>query len=496
MSETIAIIPKAASKKQRGRARRQARDLLRSLEVANPSQNRGKRRVNKSSVTDQIMASQREAAKTAAFAMSTPRGAMDSHMTPGYPDLSKDMTARVWTTTQLSFSGVVHPLGGYTARVAVTANMNAQIRRATQITPTWTWANTNVHGYSDFAASVDLYRAVAMGAELRCTSAVLDLGGLRTFALIDCDEISVDIGVIQDSQTQFTGVNGKPGDVLNGTWVGKNGIGSEDYVWMAPTTACTPKSTTILFDANAATNLSYHLSVYTLWEYVPDVTAAPLSSLSLFQADPVTFSAALDAAFSELPLFSQGRCSFQDDGKIEAIVGDVKSIFGGIKSGVSLGKKIYKFGSSFMSDPIGAIGSLFGATLHPASRRTRAERALRFLLALPEQQLEELLSKMSLAVSGSTSKTPIRDLLTKMEQTMTHERESIANSKRVNQVCAPETKLPVEPEEVKSNTFVVIPRKSKAAWPEPLSPAGSVTAARRLTAAESASLDRNHYNHD
>jgi hypothetical protein len=203
---------------------------------------------------------------------------------------------------------------------------------------------------------------VACEVKMRNTTVLSNMGGTNVMGRSTYTESPVEIVTSRDrtayaSTPDFcTHSIGKPGDVNKAIWMpvmrgasAVSGEGTNPYAdWVFHDAASLAPnilgdSTCLSFWTSSPVAQSFSIEITTHWEAILLVNANQLATPSLTVVDATLAFALLANSISQYPLVSQTRSIENDDGPIESVVKDVKTIFGAGKSLFNAGKKAWGF---------------------------------------------------------------------------------------------------------------------------------------------------------
>jgi len=224
--------------------------------------------------------------------------------------------------------------------------------------------DVNATNYSSWGTNFGSVRCVCLGMQIRNTLAAgSENGDMIQFRSTNDVVFSYNFSQFASmSDSVLRGLT-KPGDMGLVHWRPNSSSASGDTQFKVPSasyasyaTAGT-SGTNVQFWASCGTaaQTTFEVSVYAAWEAIVLPSAAGLFDTQTNCANQNVANDLLVKALNKCPDYCQQRVVCTDDGIIESVLEDGKSIYGGIKSVVNLGKTI-----------AGAIGDVFGGWFAPA----------------------------------------------------------------------------------------------------------------------------------
>lgn len=339
-------------------------------------------------------------AREAALATLDPKSAIERGMLPGQCDGQANQTVKFFSVFKRVFATVSDVPASTTGalQLRIAPFMTSMVASADAFDasglPTATTAFAD-DMYAEALFSFNAVRCVAQAIEVRCLDNPLDLSGERTMCLAGDSLYSAGYTAILDRKDVYTIGNNKPGEVsyYPNISASETTFNPADFAWYSASPQYHGDCMHVAFQTDNVGD-EFLLTVYTIWEAIPNENS--LLTPTLFVGDPETYSAALSAALSEVPLNSHERISYEDDGVIASIASDVRTILGAGKSALRVAGNVKKaagealnffdsFGSGIGS-VVSGFGSLFatnrGPVVNPELKESDAVVAARLWAAI------------------------------------------------------------------------------------------------------------------
>lgn len=277
------------------------------------------------------------------FALLQPWEAYHRGFSPAVPDGNMTSSFRFKTKTLFNMTAVANGTT-YDAYVYFCPFGNDHLVTGTSFVgnvPT-VFTGYDVNGYSSWATNFYQIRCVAMGVLVRNLTAVQNQAGIMLQTCLPSNIFgSKDFSTMTGpTQSEVRGL-GKPGDVGMRHWR-PGADGSADKLFKDPTATIGSyqDSNAILLWSQSPTAQTFQYEVFAFWEARPLANVANIIQSELRLGDPTKANMKMAKALSKLPENAQARMVCSDDGVVESIAEDVKSIFGGVKSGINLVKTV------------------------------------------------------------------------------------------------------------------------------------------------------------
>jgi hypothetical protein len=305
----------------------------------------------------------RKAAQDYVFALLEPWAAFDRDLDASVPDGNMTSCTRFWSRNVINAATAVNGATGTNdLYFVITPFGNTLYGYSTGFAAGLPNAFTtgNANNYASWGTSFDSIRCVALGMQIRNTQAagsesgdmiqfrapanLLSPGGCTaTWATLASQNDSVLRGLTN------------PGDVGLAHWRPMSTSASGDRQFKAPSATYASyntagsAATVLAFWAQCLSAGSFEITIYAHWEARPLATVGSLFDVVTLCPDPAIANNLLMRALAKCPDYCQDRVICRDDGEVDAVVSDLKSIYGGVKGVISLGSKIGGYISDFFS---------------------------------------------------------------------------------------------------------------------------------------------------
>jgi hypothetical protein len=320
------------------------------------------RQLNSSAKASPAHVDPKRLAQDYVYCLLNPWDGMVRQLNPVVPDGSMVQTTTFWTKTVVSSAVYLNAATGtYDFQLTLFPFGFNHIQIGTVYTgggPS-TLSFTNATNYSTWGTNFEAVRCVAMGAQIRNTQAAGSESGVAI-------QYRAPANLTYNVNTNGFSLFANQGDaVLRGTSKpGDMGL----MHWRPNGTAATGDTQFKAYNANAGSYLTlgtgatsvtcwvqtnssatFEATVYAAWEAKVLPGAAGLFDTQTNCSDRSVANNMLMRALEKCPDYCQDRVVATDDGVIDSIVKDAKSIYGGVQSVINVGKTIG-----------GIIGDIFG----------------------------------------------------------------------------------------------------------------------------------------
>lgn len=320
------------------------------------------KQLNASAKTGPAKANPKQLAQDYVYSLLNPWDGMVRQLNPIVPDGSMVQTTTFWTKTIVTtavyqnaatgtwdFQLTLHPFGANHVQVANVFTSGGPSSVFYQ----------NATNYSTWGTNFEAIRCVAMGAQIRNTQAAGSESGIaiqyRAPSTLTYGPNSNQFSLFSNQADACLRGTSKPGDMGLMHWRPNGTAATGDTQFKSYNanagsyTGVGTASTSVTCWVQTNSQANFEATVYAAWEAKVLPGAAGLFDTQTNCADRQTANELLMKALAKCPDYCQDRVVATDDGVIDSIVKDAKSIYGGVQSVINVGKTIG-----------GIIGDIFG----------------------------------------------------------------------------------------------------------------------------------------
>lgn len=249
--------------------------------------------------------------------------------------------------------------------------------------------------YSTWATNFDAVRMVACQFRVRNITAVTSQAGqAQQGANLFGNMTNYTFAQFSNSSESCTRTLASPGDVGVVTWVPVFDQYTGDTEFIFPSTAAANTSTAAwTWIQTPVAGQQFSVEIITMWEALVIPNVQSIIEPTMLLNDPMEAQALLYKAFKNQPAYSLERTVIKDDGVVESTIADLRSIWGGVKSAIGLGKRV----SSWISS---GWNSMFGV----------GEKLMRYVSVMEDDCVSTLLSLARDSKSTDQFRNAVREL--------------------------------------------------------------------------------------